>query len=50
MRHKDGCTLKTEAESERVAQCLIAATERRISHVCLFLCFLVSEKSFLHRD
>lgn len=46
MRYKDGCTLETRAERERVAQCLIAATERRISHVCFCLCFLVSEISF----
>lgn len=31
VRHKDGCTLETQAERERVAQCLVAATERRVS-------------------
>ncbi|KAF6136886.1 hypothetical protein GIB67_018925 [Kingdonia uniflora] len=32
IRHKDGCTLDTESERQRVSQCLIAAIERRVSH------------------
>ncbi|KAK9285061.1 hypothetical protein L1049_024246 [Liquidambar formosana] len=32
IRHKDGCTLDTESERRRVAQCLTAAIERRVSH------------------
>lgn len=32
IRHKDGCTLDLEVERRRVTQCLIAATERRVSH------------------
>lgn len=32
IRQKDGCTVDTEAERQRLAQCLIAAIERRVSH------------------
>ncbi|XP_052203862.1 ACT domain-containing protein ACR1 [Diospyros lotus] len=32
IRHMDGCTLDSASERRRVAQCLIAATERRVSH------------------
>ncbi|XP_031114781.1 ACT domain-containing protein ACR1-like isoform X1 [Ipomoea triloba] len=32
IRHKDGWTLNSEIERHRLTQCLIAATERRISH------------------
>ncbi|CDP02625.1 unnamed protein product [Coffea canephora] len=32
IRHKDGCTLDLEVERRRVTRCLIAATERRVSH------------------
>ncbi|CAI9111245.1 OLC1v1011423C3 [Oldenlandia corymbosa var. corymbosa] len=32
VRHKRGCTLELEAERRRLIQCLIAATERRVSH------------------
>ncbi|KAG8384251.1 hypothetical protein BUALT_Bualt04G0098700 [Buddleja alternifolia] len=32
VKHKDGCAMETEAERRRVIKCLIAATERRISH------------------
>ncbi|CAK9156378.1 unnamed protein product [Ilex paraguariensis] len=32
IRHKDGCTLNSESERCRVTECLIAATERRVSH------------------
>lgn len=31
VRHKDGCTLDTEDERQRVTQCLIAAIQRRAS-------------------
>lgn len=37
MRRKDGCTLDTENEKQRVTQCLIAAVKRRASQVCLTL-------------
>ncbi|XP_051140576.1 ACT domain-containing protein ACR1-like isoform X2 [Andrographis paniculata] len=32
VRHKDGGTLRGEGEKHRVLKCLIAATERRVSH------------------
>jgi len=33
IRHKDGCTLDTEGEKERVVKCLEAAIHRRVSEV-----------------
>lgn len=33
IRHKDGFTLDTECERHKLTQCLIAAVERRVSHV-----------------
>ncbi|KAG9440620.1 hypothetical protein H6P81_020785 [Aristolochia fimbriata] len=32
IRQTDGCTLDSESERQRIAQCLIAAVERRVSH------------------
>ncbi|XP_050204262.1 ACT domain-containing protein ACR1 [Mercurialis annua] len=32
IRQKDGCTLDTETERQKLNQCLIAAIERRVSH------------------
>jgi len=34
IRQQDGCTLDTESERHKLTQCLIAAIERRVSHVC----------------
>ena len=34
IRQKDGCTLDTESERHMLTQCLVAAIERRVSHVC----------------
>ncbi|KAL7221707.1 hypothetical protein ACSBR1_023617 [Camellia fascicularis] len=33
IQHVDGCTLDSETKRRRVAQCLVAAMERRASHV-----------------
>ncbi|KAI6695079.1 hypothetical protein NL676_022789 [Syzygium grande] len=32
IRHRDGCTLDSETEKRKLAQCLLAAVERRASH------------------
>ncbi|KAK4477438.1 hypothetical protein RD792_016659, partial [Penstemon davidsonii] len=32
VKHKDGCAMISDGEKQKVTQCLIAATERRISH------------------
>lgn len=35
IRKNDGCTLDEESEKHKLTQCLIAAIERRVSHVHL---------------
>lgn len=47
IRHKDGCTLNEESEKRKLTQCLIAAIERRVSHVCIRLIFQYAKLSIL---
>jgi hypothetical protein len=35
IRHKDGRTVDSSAERQKVSRCLVAAVERRGSHVML---------------
>lgn len=35
IRHKGGCILDSDSERKRLLQALVAAIERRVSHVCL---------------
>lgn len=49
IRHKYGCPLDTEIERRKLTLCLIAAIERRISHVRAFqyfACFFSAYKHF----
>ena len=42
IRHKGGCILDSESEKNRVLQGLVAAIERRVSHVCISAMLLLS--------
>lgn len=48
IRHKDGCTLDTENERHKLSLCLIAAIERRISHV-IYVFLIISLRKYFHR-
>lgn len=41
IRQTDGCTLDTESQRQKLTQCLIAAIERRVSHVCVSIHIII---------
>ena len=46
IRHKDGSPISSEAERQRVIQCLEAAVERRASEVCIKLDYIEIDWTF----